>query len=128
MKEEKKSYESLFKLKEMIIKNSKKYISLEMRNQTLELWTETLKEIQKLEEENQKLKEEVRNISINYAQVSKFKERQGQGKKTSPKLIDNKKNILLWKSEGMSNREVARQLDVSEGTIRHFLKSIKSDA
>lgn len=47
---------------------------------------------------------------------------QQQGRK--PKLTsDQKDQVLKWKKMELSNREIAENLGVSEGTIRNFLKS-----
>lgn len=39
-----------------------------------------------------------------------------------PKIELDKAQILLWKLAGKSNSEIARELGVSEGTIRNRLK------
>lgn len=39
-----------------------------------------------------------------------------------PKIKLDKDQILLWKLAGKSNSEIARELGVSEGTIRNRLK------
>lgn len=46
-------------------------------------------------------------------------------KAVKPKLGLELDQILKMKEEGISNREIARRLEVSEGTIRNRLKEVE---
>lgn len=50
-----------------------------------------------------------------------FIEQQGKGRRS--KLAKHADAIMKWVSEGVSKRQIARTLGVSEGAIRHFLKN-----
>jgi len=47
------------------------------------------------------------------------------GKSGRPKTLtsEQKEQITAWKENGISNRVIAKELRVSEGTVRNFLKS-----
>ncbi len=73
-------------------------------------------QIDELAEENRKLNERIHQLTS----------QQGRGKRHNPKITRNRGKISLWKSQGVSNREIARRIGVSEGTIRYHLR--KPDA
>lgn len=54
------------------------------------------------------------------------KEHKPRNKGGRPKVLTEQdiEKINLWSQEGTSNREMARKLEVSEGTIRNYFKSL----
>lgn len=116
-------------LENEIINNSACYVSINMRNKTLEIHEQATaeilklidqkyKEISELKKENKEQKEIISKLT---SQLKKWTDQQEGRKKI---LNYNQKNqILEWKNEKLSNREIAKKLQVSEGTIRNFLKS-----
>lgn len=59
----------------------------------------------------------LRRLFKNEPKKKPFKNSNGR-----PKIELDKDQILLWKLAGKSNSEIARELGVSEGTIRNRLK------
>ena len=64
--------------------------------------------IKELYDENTRLKSE----------LNKWKTQQGKGRRPSKKLFDKDEEIKMMKETGISNRQIAKLLDVSEGSIR----------
>lgn len=82
------------------------------------MWDMILQNKREQEVEKNKLNEQVQDLQ---KKLSKWTEQQKGGK---PKLTSqNKNDIKEWKKKGISNREIAGNIGVSEGTIRRFLKS-----
>jgi two-component system, NarL family, nitrate/nitrite response regulator NarL len=56
--------------------------------------------------------------------VERLREHDAQIAKVSDALSPREIEIMLWVAEGLSNKEVGRQLDISEGTVKMHLHSI----
>ncbi len=73
----------------------------------------------KLREENRKLRKKVAELEL---KLSKWTNQSGKGKRPSKKVTAVMGEVRIMKAAGESNREIARRLGVSEGTIRRMLK------
>lgn len=71
--------------------------------------------VKQLKAKNMELQEE----------LDKWNSQKGKGKRTSRQLLEKKEEILNWKKDGISKREIARRVGVCEGTIRRLLKTLK---
>ena len=58
------------------------------------------------------------------AELEKWKSQQGKGKRETRKIKALTGDVKTLFSAGVSKREIARQLNVSEGTIRRILASV----
>jgi DNA-binding NarL/FixJ family response regulator len=79
----------------------------------IDMYNEMEIQLKQLKAENMELQEN----------LNKWNSQKGKGKRTSRKLLDKKEDILNWKKAGISTREIARNIGVSEGTIRRLLKT-----
>ena len=71
----------------------------------------------------QQYETQIKNLE---AELSKWTDQQ-KGRK--PILTDEQKQqIINWKDASISNREIAKRLRISEGTIRNFLKALPEES
>ena len=113
-------------LRNEIIKNSARYVNLDTREKALEIYDkssdEILKFIRILQENNRE--QEILINDLN-SQLQKWKEQQNGRKSILTK--EKKDQIIKCKKMKLSNREIARNLKVSEGTIRNFIKTYEEN-
>ena len=105
-------------LKNKLLATRSEYVTISDNDELLSLYNNASVEITELYNKTYK---EIQNLKIELQKLEKFRN-QGKGKRISKNLLNRESEILEWHHNGISNREIARQLNVSEGTIRYFLK------
>jgi DNA-binding NarL/FixJ family response regulator len=102
---------------------AKKYLSLSMVEQYFERYIKAGREIkQRYDEQREMIKELQGKVIELENKLSKWERQQGKGRRPDKRLHSRENDVRTWKAEGISNREIARRLGVSEGSIRKILK------
>ena len=70
------------------------------------------------------LSKKIEMLEDDSKKYQKFKEHQGKGKRKSKKMMQYISIIRAYNELGVSNAEIARRLEISEGTVRNYLKEI----
>lgn len=56
-------------------------------------------------------------------ELKKWTSQQGKGKRPDQRIYNRTEEVRSWKASGLSNREIARRIGVSEATIRRILNT-----
>ena len=111
---------------------------MEEYNILIENWYELIKLIKKPEKETSyylaynnfasrllQLGKKIELLEDDSKKYQKFKEHQGKGKKKSKKMMQYISIIKAYSDLGVPNTEIARRLEISEGTVRNYLKELE---
>ncbi|WP_379964089.1 LuxR C-terminal-related transcriptional regulator [Epilithonimonas sp. UC225_85] len=84
------------------------------------------KDKQKLEEEIEQIQEDLNYYSKNYNREEKFVNHEYHNSIDFDKLTERQKELIKLMTNGLSNKEIAEKLFITESTVKYHIKNIYS--